>query len=218
MAQDEWHARWREGRIGFHRDAPHASLLSCWDSLELPAGGRVLVPLCGKSLDMRWLAGRGHDVLGIELVREAVEQFVAEGGEESTRYCRDDFECFRQGRIELWCGDFFRFQADETTALAAFYDRAALIALPAATRQRYAFHLAQLMAPDTAGLLISLTHARGNDVGPPYSVDDAEIERLFGPNFSLERCDVRHEEGGVCETAWTMVRKGPKYDEALAGR
>ncbi|WP_106478491.1 thiopurine S-methyltransferase [Phytohalomonas tamaricis] len=218
MNHQEWLSRWQEGRIGFHKQEPHEALEAHWRALSVPANGRVLVPLCGKSLDMRWLAERGHEVLGIELVREAAEQFVAEGRGEVTRFRQDDFVCYRQGNIELWQGDFFHFSADETFSFSAFYDRAALIALPAATRQRYAFHLAQMMAPGTSGLLVSLTHGRGADVGPPFSVDDAEIERLFGPNFTLARLGTQHVDDGICETVWTMVRKGPEDDEALAVR
>ena len=36
------------------------------------------MPLCGKSLDMVWLAAQGHEVLGVELAPLAVEQFFAE--------------------------------------------------------------------------------------------------------------------------------------------
>ena len=77
---------------------------------------RVLVPLCGKSLDMRWLAAQMHPVLGIELASLAIEQFVAAGGE-SSRYRQGDFEIWRQGSIELWCGDFFHFHTQQAADL-----------------------------------------------------------------------------------------------------
>ena len=63
--------------------------------------------------------------------------------------------------MELWCGDFFHFHIEQAAEIGAFYDRAALIALPEATRQRYAFHLAQLVPPGARGLLISLTRDPG---------------------------------------------------------
>lgn len=76
---NEWLARWREGRIGFHRHEAHPALVRYWPTLGAAPGTKVLVPLCGKSLDMRWLAGEGYPVLGIELADEAIEQFLAEG-------------------------------------------------------------------------------------------------------------------------------------------
>ena len=39
---------------------------------------RILVPLCGKSLDMIWLADQGHTVFGVEMIRKAIETFFEE--------------------------------------------------------------------------------------------------------------------------------------------
>lgn len=207
---NDWLARWREGRIGFHRDATHPALHRYWPCLGVPAGTKVLVPLCGKSLDMRYLAERGHPVLGIELSLEAIEQFTAEGQGEVSRYRQGDFNVCRQGSIELWEGDFFHFHIEQAIELGAFYDRAALIALPEATRQRYAFHLAQLIPPGARGLLISLVRAPGDDRGPPYSVDAAEVQQLFTPNFELTHLeDSEPEDNGWRESVWSLVRRGP---------
>lgn len=207
---NEWLARWREGRIGFHRDAPHPALRRYWPQFRIPSETKVLVPLCGKSLDMRWLAERGHPVLGIELSGDALDQFTAEGQGEVLRYHQDGFEVRRQGNIELWGGDFFHFHIEQAAEIGALYDRAALIALPEATRQRYAFHLAQLIPPGARGLLISLTRAPGDDRGPPYSVDTDEVRRLFAHNFELTHLeDSEPEENGWQESVWAMVRRGP---------
>lgn len=207
---NEWLQRWKEGRIGFHRDSVHPALEQYWPVLGVVDAGKVLVPLCGKSLDMRWLADRGHPVLGIELAREAVEQFVAEGHGAISRYRQGVFEVYRQGNVEVWCGDFFHFHIEQALEVQAFYDRAALIALPPARRQRYAFHLAQLLPPGARGLLVSLVHGGGPDSGPPYSVETDEVERLFAANFELERLTVTSpDERGWREQVWSMVRRGP---------
>ncbi|MCO7217920.1 thiopurine S-methyltransferase [Halomonas sp. OfavH-34-E] len=170
---EHWLKRWEEGRIGFHRDSVHPALIRHWPMLGAVPGTKVLVPLCGKSLDMRWLAEHQHPVLGIELSERALEQFVEDGRGEVSRYQQDGFAILRQGSIELWCGDFFHFHIAQASEIGAFYDRAALIALPEATRQRYAFHLAQLIPPGARGLLVSLS--RSGDDGPPFHVDGAEV-------------------------------------------
>ncbi|MDV6318739.1 thiopurine S-methyltransferase [Chromohalobacter sp. HP20-39] len=211
MATDEWLARWQEGRIGFHRSAPHDALMRHWPSLGTQPGGKVLVPLCGKSLDMRWLAAQGHPVLGLELSSLAIEQFMAEGEAPISRYTQGAFTCCRQGSIELWCGDFFHFHTAQVEELSAFYDRAALIALPEATRQRYAFHLAQLLLPGARGLLISLVDTHSSEGGPPYTVADDEVERLFAANFELTHLEKRPpDESGKQESVWSLVRRGPR--------
>jgi thiopurine S-methyltransferase len=199
-----WLVRWREGRIGFRY----------WQALGAATDAKVLVPLCGKSLDMRWLAGQGHPVLGIELASEAIEQFLAEGEGEVSRYRRGGFEIGRQHNVELWHGDFFHFHIEAAAEVGAFYDRAALIALSEATRQRYAFHLAQLLPPGSQGLLIGLTRAPGDERGPPFSVGAEEIRELFAPNFELELLEEGEPEpgSGFRESVWRLIRRGPRGD------
>ncbi|MAM56957.1 MAG: thiopurine S-methyltransferase [Salinicola sp.] len=214
MSGTDWLQRWRQGRIGFHRESPHPALEAFWHRLELGGGAKILVPLCGKSRDMRWLVERGNPVLGIELSPLAIEQFiaeeqlVAEKRRAALRYRQSGFECTRLGRVELWCGDFFHFQVEQAAELAGFYDRAALIALPPATRQRYAHHLAQLLLPGTRGLLITLIHD-DPDRGPPFSVTHAEVEALMAPNFELVLCDVAAAADGMVESVWQLTRRGP---------
>ena len=81
MNPEFWIDRWQSGRIGFHQDAVHPELRDRWSELGLSPGATVLAPLCGKSLDMRWLAERGHRVVGIELSELAVRAFFEEGRE-----------------------------------------------------------------------------------------------------------------------------------------
>ena len=47
-----WHNRWKTQQIGWHRAAYNDLLTKHWDSIGAPDKGEVLVPLCGKSLDM----------------------------------------------------------------------------------------------------------------------------------------------------------------------
>lgn len=208
--KNPWHQRWQEGRIGFHLAQTHPALARYWPTLGISSGTKVLVPLCGKSLDMRWLAEQGHPVLGIELVPEAIEQFFAQRQGGVSRYRQAGFEVSRQGSVELWCGDFFHLHIKEAAEIGAFYDRASLIALPPATRERYAFHLAQLIPPGAQGLLVSLSH-ENERAGPPFSVPSSEIERLLSPNFQvelLEHGDV--DARGYQESVWALKRRGPR--------
>ncbi|WP_261863761.1 hypothetical protein [Psychrobacter sp. JCM 18900] len=50
-------------------------LIEYFNRLNLTAGSRIFVPLCGKSIDMVWLATQGYDVVGVELVETAVQEF-----------------------------------------------------------------------------------------------------------------------------------------------
>ena len=78
MHEDFWQERWARNEIGFHLREVNPYLQRHWPDLELASGAQVLVPLCGKSLDMAWLAGQGYRVLGVELAESAVIAFFAE--------------------------------------------------------------------------------------------------------------------------------------------
>ena len=80
MTPDFWHARWQRGEIGWHLDEIHLGLQAHWPRLGVGTSGRVLVPLCGKSMDLLWLASQGHRVLGVELSPIAVEALFREQG------------------------------------------------------------------------------------------------------------------------------------------
>ena len=57
MEPHYWHARWREGRIGFHRLNSDPQLLA--HHAVLSESICVLVPLCGKTVDLDWLVADG---------------------------------------------------------------------------------------------------------------------------------------------------------------
>lgn len=200
MTPDFWHQRWRRGEIGWHSDAINRHLAQYWPKLGLGPGGRVLVPLCGKSMDMLWLAGRGHGVVGVELSRVAAEQFFQENDLDAQ--CTDlsprPFHRCAVDEVELLCGDFFDVSPElllerDAGPIDAVYDRAALIALPPAMRPRYAAHLTDLLravgrpGAATQSLLISLEYDEEQMSGPPFAVSDEEVRGLFEADFSIER-------------------------------
>ncbi|AGA89687.1 thiopurine S-methyltransferase, Se/Te detoxification family [Thioflavicoccus mobilis 8321] len=184
MQPDFWHARWQRGETGWHEEQINVHLQQLWPRLGLAAETRVFVPLCGKSRDLLWLAGRGHRVLGVELSEIAVQAFFDEQG---LRPKIDDEPPFRRYAVDemtLLCGDFFDLRPEHLAGISAFYDRASLIALPPALRGRYATHLKTLL-PATTGLLITLDYDQTKMAGPPFSVQPGEVERLFGDRFTL---------------------------------
>lgn len=203
-----WQERWRDGRIGFHQERATPLLERHWDAMGLPAGSRVLVPLAGKSLDMLWLAGRGHRVLGVEISQLAVEQFFAENGLEpairESQYGRH----YLAGEIELVCGDAFALDAKILTDCAGVFDRAALIALPPQLRERYARELYAHLPGGCRGLLITLECPQHEKTGPPFSVAEAEIRALYGRDWSievLERGDILAAQPGFVADGVTAL-------------
>ena len=181
MEHEFWHQKWSEGRIGFHQADINSHLKAFWQQLDLAGDGQVFVPLCGKSQDMLWLQGQGHDVLGIELNRSACDSFYRESGYEPVIETVDNFTRLQSGQLSILCGDFFQLRAQDLQQVKGVYDRAALVALPQAMRERYARTLIELLPQGVAILLVTLEFDSPN--GPPFNVSGDEVQRLFAGAF-----------------------------------
>ena len=186
MEPDFWHARWAAERIGFHQDQINADLQRHWHTLGL-SRGRILVPLCGKSLDMHWLHQQGYQVAGIEISPLAVAAFFAEHGLHPTRTDRPLYSRWSVEGIDLYCGDFFALGRKDIGPIDCFYDRAALIALPHTRRAAYVEHLANLLPSQTRGLLVTLDYEQSDMDGPPFAVPAGEVKRLLLPLFRVDQ-------------------------------
>lgn len=192
MEPGYWRQRWEEGRTGFHQDRVMPLLEQHWPSLGLAPGSRVFVPLCGKTLDMPWLAARGHRVLGIELSRIAIGEFFDEQGLAPQVHESPLGIHFVAGAIEIICGDAFALDAATLAGCAAVYDRAALIALPPPMRDTYVHELHSRLPAGCRELLITLDYPVQEKAGPPFSIDSGEVHRLYERDWRIECIERRH--------------------------
>ena len=164
-----WLERWQEGRIGWHEPSGNRNLQAHWRW----SGKRVLVPMCGKTVDLLWLEAQGNDVVGVELSELAVLAFFTENG---LAYERTDGElaCFRavDRRISLYCGDYFSFR---NGSFDAHYDRGALVALSPDLRTVYVQHTSSLLEHDASQLVITVEYDQDVCDGPPYSLSSDEL-------------------------------------------
>lgn len=202
MDPDFWLKRWQEGATGFHMQRVTPMLAKFWTTLNLPAGTRILVPLCGKSLDMLWLAEQGYQVLGVELSPIAIEQFFSENGLLATRHESSEGKHYVSGSIEIICGDIFQLSASTLAGCQGVYDRAALVALPDSMRAPYVAHVYGHLASDYRGLLLTLEYDQNLMAGPPFSVSEAELLNLFGSHSRLSQL-----------AAMDILNKEPKFAE-----
>ncbi|WNW13836.1 thiopurine S-methyltransferase [Pseudomonas sp. DTU_2021_1001937_2_SI_NGA_ILE_001] len=178
MEPEFWHHRWAIEQIGFHQPLPSAHLQRYWPALGLLPASRVLVPLCGKSLDMTWLVEQGYQVVGVELSDKAVLGYFAERQVEPVVSRRGAFDVYEGGGCQLWCGDFFELTPELLGPLHALYDRAAMVALPPAMRERYVAVLDRLLASSCRGLLVALDYPQEQLEGPPFAVSAQEVGQL----------------------------------------
>jgi thiopurine S-methyltransferase len=194
MQHEFWHERWQRGETHFHQAQPNAFLARFWPQLHVPAGAGVLVPLCGRSLDMTWLAAAGHPVHGVELSPIACAAYFDDGGAAPVRSRAGAFDVYARDRVRLLCGDFFALKRDDVAGVAAGFDRAALVALPPHMRRDYAARMADVLPAGAQVLLLTFEYAQHEMQGPPFCVTEAEVEALFGAAFTVAAL---HRTGGV---------------------
>ena len=187
MEPDFWHARWAARQIGFHQDEINIYLKRHWHTLGLQAGSRILVPLCGKSLDMLWLVQQGFMVAGIEISPLAVEAFFTENKLQPVITDHAGHTLWSHAGLEIYCGDFFALTSTHIGDVNGVYDRAALIAMTTAQRPAYAIHLAGLLPSQAPGLLVTLDYNPQEMEGPPFAVPSGEVERLLGADFDIRQ-------------------------------
>ena len=183
-----WHERWVTEQIGWHRPVYNDMMVKHWASIDAKPNGTVLVPLCGKSLDMVWLAERGHDVIGLEMVELAVETFFREQNLTPEKATGQQHTTYRSGPYTVYHGDALTLEAN-TLHADAWYDRAAMIALPATARDGYVQQLRDQTSPGAVGLLITYAYPQEEMEGPPFSLPDEEVYRLFSDGFTVERLE-----------------------------
>ncbi|WP_308908572.1 thiopurine S-methyltransferase [Pseudomonas canadensis] len=212
MEPEFWQERWARNQIGFHLSEVNPYLQRHWPQLAVAEGSKVLVPLCGKSLDLVWLASHGLRVMGVELSEQAVEAFFSEQNLVPLITRRSAFTVYQADLIEVWCGDFFALDAEALVGCAALYDRAALIALPPLMRAQYAEHLSRLLPSGCQGLLITLDYDQTQKAGPPFAVTNDEVKVLFGSDWTLRAL----QEQDVLEESWKFVQEGvTRLDERV---
>lgn len=210
MEPSFWHQKWARQEIAFHGSEANPLLLAHFDALALPPPGRVFLPLCGKTLDIHWLLARGYRVAGAELSQSAVEQLFSELGEQPTVAKAGELTRLSAPNIDIFVGDIFALSAELLGPVDAVYDRAALVALPAEMRVRYAAHLRALTA-GVPQLLISFEYDQAAMDGPPFSVPGAEIRQHHAAAFPqlamLDSVDVPGGLKGQCaaqEQVWLL--------------
>ncbi|PFH11656.1 thiopurine S-methyltransferase [Collimonas sp. PA-H2] len=206
-----WHKKWERGEINFHESEVNPLLTEHFGKLNPANGSRVFLPLCGKTRDIAWLLSRGYRVAGAELSEHAINELFKELGlvpqiskaGELTHYSAKD--------IDILVGDIFDVSAEYLGPIDAIYDRAALVALPLSTREKYASHLMKITgaAPQ---LLITYEYMQALMDGPPFSVSADEVKQRYGAAYQLTPVENKDVAGGLkgkvasTETAWLLQK------------
>jgi thiopurine S-methyltransferase len=235
MDEDYWRKRWENEDTPWHENVPDVTLVKFFSDLK-PT--RVLVPLCGKSVDMAWMASRGHEVIGVELSPLACESFFKEQRLPFEQREAGPFVQYSSlnpaARVTLLSGDIFKLTGADLAApwesaklsgsrkplsFGALFDRAALIALPPELRLRYTEHLTGLVKARTPTnapfffLQFVIERSPHDTGGPPFSITEAEIRGYYEKDFKidlLEREDAELTHPSGAHTDQCIYRLTPR--------
>ncbi|XP_075995503.1 putative thiopurine S-methyltransferase [Genypterus blacodes] len=192
MALGEWEERWQEDRIGFHQFHVHPMLESNIDKvLAGRKAVRFFFPLCGKAVDMKWLADQGHAVVGVEIAEKAIKQFFEDS---SMTYSEKPVPAIpgaklykgKERDVSIYQCDLFTFSSSVGGQFGAIWDRGSLVAINPGDREKYASLIISLMAKDCRYLLDTLLYNPELYKGPPFFVPNEQVHSLFGKSCELE--------------------------------
>ncbi|XP_007461320.1 PREDICTED: thiopurine S-methyltransferase [Lipotes vexillifer] len=209
LTLEEWQEKWVNHSIAFHQERGHQLLKKHLDTfLKGEKELRVFFPLCGKAVEMKWFADRGHSVVGVEISELGIREFFTE---QNLSYSEEQImeipgaKVFKSssGNISLYCCSLFDLPRANIGKFDRIWDRGALVAINPGDRKRYADIMLSLTRTGFQYLLSVFSYDPTKYAGLPFYVPDAEIKTLFGSVCNihcLEKVDAfeeRHKSWGI---------------------
>jgi thiopurine S-methyltransferase len=192
MDFDFWNNCWGRPTQPFHLTTPHHFLTQYFTEF-FAQEKKVLLPLCGKTQDLNFLAQHGVTAVGVEFNPLAVESFFKEShlSPSITELDYTDLgqqKLYKAHNIELWLADFFKLGTENLGRFKVIFDRASLVALPENLRADYAKHLTRFMAKHARLLVVTMDYDADEMSGPPFYVSKQELVALF-PRATITELD-----------------------------
>ncbi len=184
METNFWQQKWDKNEIGFHKNEVNPILIKHFNRLSLEKGNRIFIPLCGKTLDISWLISNGFKVVGVELVEIAIQQLFSELNVDYKILEKGTLKHYFAENIDIFVGNYFDLSKDIIGNVDAVYDRACLVALPEETRKKYSKHLINI-TKSAPQLLITFDYEQSEMSGPPFSVNNEEVNGHYKDNYKL---------------------------------
>jgi SAM-dependent methyltransferase len=165
-----WDERWRKADTPWDMSVPAPPLVAAVTRGDVAPPARVLVPGCGAGHDVRFLATRGFDVVGVDVSEAA----LAKARELATK---DGV------RAEFVKADLFAPPA----SLGLFdvaWEHTCFCAIDPSRRDEYVDAVANLLHPH--GRLFGLFFLIRPETGPPFGATIEEIRHRFSRRFAVD--------------------------------
>lgn len=185
MHADFWHNLWNTNNIGFHLENVNELLLRNFNQLKLEKNSRVFIPLCGKTVDIKWLLDNEYKIVGAELNENAIKELFKYLGLNPTIKKLDSLTLYSSKNIDIFVGDIFHLNKSILAKVDAIYDRGAIVALPEKMRENYTSFLKDItnQAPQ---LIITFVYNQDLMAGPPFSVDLKQLEAYYEDSYTIK--------------------------------
>uniref|UniRef100_H2Z3K3 thiopurine S-methyltransferase n=1 Tax=Ciona savignyi TaxID=51511 RepID=H2Z3K3_CIOSA len=207
MTCEDWKVRWEKKHTRFHMSEVNSSLLKHEHLLLEKANCSVFVPLCGKSVDMKYLADKSHRVVGLEFSEIAIQDFFAEQNIKFIveKHPSHPFNIYRSSdsAITIYQGDLFQFNSNVAGKFDAVWDRASFVAINPSQRVSYSDIICEMLNPSSKWLLNTFAYDRSKYPGPPNDTSDEEISELFDTRFDVKLLEV-YDSLNPTQIAWGL--------------
>lgn len=222
-----WQQRYDTGDTYWMHTEAAAMLVKYYSRLNPEGQARkMLIPLCGKTLDLEWLSNQGVPlVVGVDCLLSVLKEVCArsnrtwttksvsgEGGSDFTLLERSD------GKMKLFSGDILQFSPEVEGTFDAMWERGSLIILPPKDVKKYVKLLKRLLIPGGRILLESIEFDKDaidpstTDFMPfppfPYFLKD--IKSLFEAERSVEffeSCPAKWKYGKQTDLVYYLITK-----------
>jgi SAM-dependent methyltransferase len=171
-APDFWEGLYATGGDGWELGRAAPPLVDFVETTP-PPPGRVAVVGCGRGHDARFLARHGYAVTGFDFSPAAVTAARALARREGVNARFEQRDLFTLGREYAYAFD-------------GAWEYTCFCAIDPLRRAEYVRVMDAIVRPG-GWLLACFFPLRALTAGPPFRVTPAEVRRLFGPTFHLER-------------------------------
>lgn len=209
MKADFWHNLWETNNTGWHLDDTNPFLLEFFSQLNLKTNSRIFIPLCGKTVDIKWLLSKGHKVVGIELSENAIKELFISLSLKPKIQKIGAFTLYSAKDIDIFVGDIFGLNKEILGQVDVIYDRGALVALPKEMQIKYTPLLINV-TESAPQLLINFEYDQSLYEGPPFSITKTEIEDYYKEFYNIKLLksyeieDAGFTETDVYENTWLL--------------
>lgn len=170
-----WDKRYSEGDTPWDHGFAAPSIEEVIVRAEFSDDAEVLVPGCGRGYDVRAFASAGYAATGLDLSAVVIDECQAltnvDGG----------------GEICFFQGDLFNPVLPRRKRYDVIWEHTCFCTFPQNLRSAYVEAVYRLLKP--RGLFVGLFFTdtgKPPEVGPPFSVDQEVLQKLFSPHFSLQ--------------------------------